>query len=109
MSLTEVLISFFIFITAMLGISQQKIKLLFTMQNNYFHSLALSQALSLRERLRADDNLNFQAIEVSNWRQENVALFPDASSSMQYQNNCYAMKLCWKIKELQCLRITLPA
>lgn len=100
-SLIEVLIALTILSVGLLNFAQAALMALRTEQNAYFASIAMSQVMSMGERLRACygvSTVGYSCIaqESSQWRSENSTLLPHEKSLVMATGVGYQLGIYWR-------------
>ena len=107
-SLIEVVIALTVISLGLMHLLLQQFQLTTTIEKIYFKTHAMHQAISLRERLRANQGSAFKLREIQEWQKENTQLFAQSVSTVACLSNQYKITITWRHRLNQCLEVMLP-
>jgi prepilin-type N-terminal cleavage/methylation domain-containing protein len=107
-SLLEVMIALTLISFGLMHLLLQQLQWTSALEEIYFKTHAMHQAISLRERLRANQSSAFRLREIQTWQHENTQLFARGVSVVSYHSGHYEIIITWRQRLDQCLKITLP-
>jgi prepilin-type N-terminal cleavage/methylation domain-containing protein len=105
-SLLEVMIAIALLSFALLQMLSQALRVQTSLVQNHFRTIAMHQAISLRERLRVNEAAQFQRWEIQNWQNETIHLLPKSDTHVSCKPHSCTCEITWQYRSIQCLKIT---
>lgn len=107
-SLIEVMMSLFLISSSLVFLLKEEVRLGVVMKEQFFETIALCQALEIRERLRANQSSDYQSREINEWNVENKQLLPSGKGEVHLDSLYCFITISWRGKSLQHLELKLP-